>query len=150
MGLDMYLSAKRYVSQYDEADQELAKVIKAEQVKGMGEMRLSHLVCEAAYWRKANHIHRWFVNNVQEGNDDCGSYYVGVEQLRTLLNLCETVLADHSKAQELLPVQDGFFFGSTDYDEGYFGDVQHTVDAIKQVLATEGIEHWTFEYQSSW
>ena len=28
-----------------------------------------YAVCD---WRKANHIHQWFVQNVQDGNDDCG------------------------------------------------------------------------------
>lgn len=44
-------------------------------------------------WRKANQIHQWFVNNVQDGNDDCGTYEVGEEQLLTLLNICKEVLS---------------------------------------------------------
>lgn len=40
------------------------------------------------YWRKANQIHKWFVDNVQDGNDDCKSYYVSTEDLEKLLNIC--------------------------------------------------------------
>lgn len=43
---------------------------------------------EVAYWRKANQIHDWFVNNVQDGNDDCECYEVSEEQLRDLLDIC--------------------------------------------------------------
>lgn len=44
-------------------------------------------------WRKANHIHQWFVENVQDGNDDCGMYEVTKEQLEELLDICKEVLA---------------------------------------------------------
>ena len=26
---------------------------------------------EVMYWRKANYIHNWFVENIQNGSDDC-------------------------------------------------------------------------------
>lgn len=42
-------------------------------------------------WRKANQIHNWFVENVQDGKDDCGCYEVTKEQLETLLELCMKV-----------------------------------------------------------
>lgn len=43
------------------------------------------------YWRKANQIHKWFVDNVQDGNDDCKPYYVSTEDLEKLLNICKEV-----------------------------------------------------------
>ena len=45
-----------------------------------------------ADWRKANHIHNWFVENVQDGNDDCGTYEVTREQLEDLLDVCKRVI----------------------------------------------------------
>lgn len=45
-----------------------------------------------ADWRKANHIHKWFVDNVQDGVDDCGIYEVTKEQLEELLDVCKTVV----------------------------------------------------------
>jgi len=150
MGLDMYLNAKRFLSEYNAEDANIINVVKAEQIKGMGDMQPRYLVCEALYWRKANHIHRWFVNNVQDGADDCGHYYVSRDQLTELRDLCLAVLADKKQAPELLPTQQGFFFGGQDYDEWYFSDCQRTVDGIEKLLATEGLEHWDFEYHSSW
>ena len=47
---------------------------------------------ELAYWRKANQIHKWFVDNIQEGNDDCGYYKVTKEVVERLLKTCEEVL----------------------------------------------------------
>jgi hypothetical protein len=99
------------------------------------------------YWRKANHIHNWFVENVQKGVDDCGMYQVHPEMLVDLMEKCVKVTADHSLAPELLPTTPGFFFGSTDYDEYYFRDVDHTLDVLGKVFGRFGSKIY---YQSSW
>lgn len=52
-----------------------------------------------AYWRKANAIHNWFVENAQDGVDNCGTYEVERYLLEDLLARCaevkkESVLVD--------------------------------------------------------
>lgn len=44
------------------------------------------------YWRKANQIHNWFVNNVQNGYDDCEYYEATKLQLEELLEICKMVV----------------------------------------------------------
>ena len=102
------------------------------------------------YWRKANHIHKWFVDNVQSGQDDCRSYEVNYEQLRDLLNVCDDVLDDHTKAEQLLPTTSGFFFGGTEYNEYYFEQVQNTYDILMSIVATPEADTDDYAYQSSW
>ena len=85
------------------------------------------------YWRKANAIHKWFVDNVQGGNDDCGTYEVEWEQLTNLRDTCREVLADIGKATELLPPTEGFFFGSTEIDDWYRSDLEHTASEIDRI-----------------
>ena len=46
---------------------------------------------EVGYWRKANAIHRWFVDVVQHGEDDCKLYEVSKEQLEELLKKCKLI-----------------------------------------------------------
>jgi hypothetical protein len=60
--------------------------------------RITSIDQEVMYWRKANHIHAWFVDNVQSDQDDCRSHYVGWEKLRSLLAVCRKVI----KASELV------------------------------------------------
>lgn len=48
---------------------------------------------EVGYWRKANHIHAWFVNKVQGGTDDCSYYFVTEDQFLELKETCEKVVA---------------------------------------------------------
>lgn len=55
-----------------------------------------HTSCieEIGYWQKANAIHFWFVSNIQNGVDDCGSYAVKKEDLVELLFVCKDVMRD--------------------------------------------------------
>ena len=143
MGLDMYLNAKRYLwsSEGDLAD----KVAEAfPELKGK---RVKEVIVEAMYWRKANAIHAWFVKNCQDGEDDCGNYWVGREQLEELRQLILKALAE--KDASLLPPQSGFFFGSTDINEWYWQDLEHTATNLERVLV-EFPDNWEFEYHSSW
>ena len=150
MGLDMYLSAKRYLSSYDEADQKIAKNIEAMPTGRQG-MRVKEISCEAMYWRKANAIHKWFVDNVQDGVDNCDSYVVEKEHLQALRDTCQQVLDDNALAGELLPPSAGFFFGTTDITDYYFDDLRDTVEALDKALAFAQRDRWsTFTYQSSW
>ena len=106
---------------------------------------------EVGYWRKANAIHKWFVDNVQDGEDDCECHRpVTKNDLETLLELCREVLADHSKASELLPSTSGFFFGSQQYDEWYFIDIENTANLCKKLIEETDFEKYELYYRSSW
>lgn len=99
------------------------------------------------YWRKANAIHQWFVDHVQNGCDDCGTYTVGRQHLVELYETVGKILEDRSLANELLPTQPGFFFGSTKYDEYYFEELTDTYRKLHEVLQAGLTE---FVYRSSW
>jgi hypothetical protein len=86
---------------------------------------------------------------VQNGKDDCQEYHVTRDQLQLLVDNCKLVLMNKEEAANLLPVQEGFFFGSYEYNEYYFGDLQDTIDQIERIL-NEYPEDWEFKYQSSW
>lgn len=105
---------------------------------------------QVGYWRKANQIHNWFVENVQDGNDDCGSYEVSKEDLEALLATCADVLADPSQAESLLPTTGGFFFGDTEYDEYYMQDIKETINILTKVIAETDFEKQMVYYVSSW
>lgn len=176
MGLDMYLRKKTYISNKWKKPAEMLKI----NIPGIKNERISEITEEVGYWRKANAIHSWFVKNVQDGEDNCGEYYVSVDQLKELLALCEKVIKasklikgkianeykilgngikkpmledgkiieDPSVAKELLPVAEGFFFGSTDYDQYYLEDIKDTAKMIKELLETD--PNGEFYYSSSW
>ena len=107
-----------------------------------------HVEVTCAYWRKANQIHKWFVDNVQGGNDNCGEYYVNQTKLVELLNLVNKALAERNP--NLLPPQEGFFFGGTDIDEWYWNDLKNTKDKLERIFALPDMSKLSFYYTSSW
>lgn len=163
MGLDMYLYGSKYCSNWDHNDpksnkpfHDIVKAIGMKDFKGCdGSPHLNVQVC-LAYWRKANAIHKWFVNNVQGGKDDCYKHYVNIANLKDLKEVCELVLrhkdsGDQDKIiAEHLPPQDGFFFGSTVIDEYYWYDLEDTIKQIDSILDNENVKDYDFYYQSSW
>ena len=154
MGLDMYLSAKKYMSKYFDAE-DSGKINAINDIFGIvseedGDYGAQEVTFRIAYWRKANAIHQWFVDNVQGGTDDCDEYGVDREKLQELMELCEAIIANPKKAQQELPTAAGFFFGSTDYDNYYMQDLQYTAERIKKILADTTFTRCDFYYQSSW
>ena len=103
------------------------------------------------YWRKANAIHKWFVYNVQNGEDDCKRYYVSEEKIQELVRLCKTVLKNRDLAKDLLPTQEGFFFGGTSYDEYYFQTLEETAKELSKMLREDkNNQYVSYYYTSSW
>lgn len=108
MGLDMYLHAENYISQYDYThngntmDRQLnMKHHEVDMNSGLG-----HLPSEGGitvskvvlYWRKANAIHGWFVRELAGGRDECQRIYVSRDNLVTLRDLCVNALAKRDQA----------------------------------------------------
>lgn len=202
MGLDMYLYKKMYVRNWDHMKPKERHTIT---VKFGGKKRvdikperISEVTEQVMYWRKANHIHKWFVDNVQNGKDDCGEHEVSREQLTQLRDLCKKVvdstklvdgeivahytfekdgvdakgkgkykkvphmqkgkiMEDPSVAKALLPGCEGFFFGSTEYDQWYYEDTRRTAEELTALLgepetASKTGRPWpgSFVYHSSW
>jgi hypothetical protein len=160
MGLDMYLHKKVGGKVYDFSKQYPNNrankvVIKTITTFGDGEIKEAEhsivnpefdieILLPFAYWRKANAIHKWILDYTEE-DDNCQQIWLNGKALLKLVELCKQVLADHSKAPDLLPTCSGFFFGSTEYDEWYFDYLQRTCDMLQDVKPDED-----FIYQASW
>ena len=153
MGLDMYLTRKTYVKQWShQKPEEQFEVTITKGGKPYDSIDISNITNieeEVGYWRKANQIHRWFVENIQGGVDDCREYSVSKSELETLRNICKEVSNDHSKADELLPAASGFFFGSTEYNEWYFDGVEGTIEMLDKIIS-ETNPNQDIYYSSSW
>ena len=165
MGLDMYLSARKYVNKIDwnkldrseKLDYAAATIPQWNNiVEAAG---LSHVAnandiygvnvsVNCAYWRKVNAVHNWFVQNVQNGEDDCGEYYVSHDKLKELLTTARQALF-HKDPKELMP-QAGFFFGSYDIDEYYWHGIKDTIKQLSKLTELPDFEDLSFYYQSSW
>ena len=151
MGLDMYLNKKSNVqnwSRQSPEEQHEITIKKGGVVRtDIKPERITSIVERVAYWRKFNALHYWFVQNCQNGVDDCRESYVSSDKLKVLLENLKQIDSDHSKAPELLPTAEGFFFGGTEFDEYYFQDVKETIQVLEELLQEEESD---FYYRSSW
>lgn len=119
MGLDMYLYRKTYVQNWDHmkaSAKHKITVKKGGKVrKDIKPERICYIIEQVGYWRKANHIHKWFVDNVQGGVDNCEEFFVELTKLQELLEVCklvintvETVKGDVCTGEMWTPGQDGW------------------------------------------
>ena len=168
MGLDMYLYAypkignmsfeetvlldnrlRGWCEEKDLSEEERALI--APYIKKKGIYLMYETIATAVgYWRKANQVHKWFVENVQCGIDDCNAYEVTKENLIKLLETCQTALVNREMAPDLLPATAGFFFGSADYDRDYFMNLIETIRIIREALDLAKEKDMYFCYRSSW
>lgn len=163
MGLDMYLKYRKNFSGYDFGDpQTYNQVVSAAKMDGVDDSEHPYVSVEvtAIYWRKANMIHTWFVDTLGGGRDECQEIYVPREKLQELRDLCFEALSVPAgmtlsqHAETVLPTSEGFFFGSTEYDDWYVHDLQYTmrnIDRLLSQLPTDGEGwDWSLYYQASW
>ena len=160
MGLDMYLEAELFISNYPGGQNaHLQGPIETLLIlNGINARGLRGMTFEVGYWRKANAIHNWFVQNIQDGEDNCQRSYVGKEDLARLRHECNVVLTRHKTGEEideelegvdLLPPTAGFFFGGTEKDEGYYNDLEQTIEIIDKVMSMDD-RLFDFYYRASW
>lgn len=156
----MYLYEEEYLSEYYNEDRH------KQVCEALGRDDVRDVTYLVGYWRKANHIHNWFVENVQDGVDECQKSYVSSEQLQELYDLCKEVLTvmqtdevdleiysfendanvvekgreivNSSTIHKMLPTSSGFFFGGTGYDEWYIRDVENTLEILEKLRNEDG------------
>lgn len=109
---------------------------------------------ESVYWRKANQIRKWFVENLKyeqdPKSDSLEDVRVPKEKLEELLDTVTTVLNNPYLADELLPTEAGFFFGSCNYDSLYFNQLESTKCQLEEILSTTNFETEDVYYDESW
>lgn len=132
-----------------------------------------------AYWRKANAIHKWFVDHVQDGEDDCDYHReVTKQDLEELRDACKEILEkcvlvkgkvqngwkwDDKKKKEIPNYQDGLLVANPDVcerilpscDGFFFGGTEYNEWYIQDVKYTfetlsKIIEETDFEKQQLW
>lgn len=113
---------------------------------------------EVAYFRKVNFLLPFFGYE-----ENCSDIEIAKCEVEDLVASCNNVLAlyDRHKTGELnetelvemvsedLPTEGGFFFGSTEYDEWYFKDVEYVLKQFTNVLNETDWENETL-YMHCW
>lgn len=95
MGLDMYLTKKTFIgAEYEHRNVKgVIRITEGKESKPIkiDFKRVSYIEERVGYWRKANQIHKWMVENIQDGKDDCGEYDLGKNKAIELLAICKRI-----------------------------------------------------------
>lgn len=181
MGLDMYFSGKVYnAGGYDHMKntpeaKTYAAILKALDFPAELAGESIQVEIRTGYLRKANAIHGWLVQNIQDGRDECQESYFDREKVTELRDICRRILAtvekgepvkqenfgyeyesfpdlklDTDLAKELLEPTQGFFFGSYDMDEYYVYDLEEAEKFLTRMLEHEKFQNMDFYYRASW
>lgn len=98
---------------------------------------------EEIYWQKANQIHNWFARRLANGDlENCKFYECSRQDLIDLCATCKEVIKAFNEsletgekiAKELLPTQEGFFFGTYEYNETYVQQLNETITDLEKVI----------------
>lgn len=177
----MYLTKKTYVQNWEHTKKSKRHEIVIKQGgkirKDIIPERITHIEEQVMYWRKANHIHAWFLRH--SAIDDQVPIYVDRDDIELLIKDCKIVLkslkgskkgtvtvetgwdkdgktyekvkvyTETDIAKEYLPTQEGFFFGSTLYDDGYVQDLKDTIKTLGDELKTKNTNA-SYYYEASW
>lgn len=154
MGLDMMLYRRTYIGakfEHNDAKVEVGITLKGESIP-INPKRLTWIYEEMGYWRKANAIHGWFVENYAQGEDNCQEIHVSTNGLKRLLEICRNLLGSRSEemAMKELPPCEGFFFGGTGIDEYYWQTIEETEAILEETLGTHDNKYHEYIYQASW
>lgn len=159
MGLDQYLYARQcvsgtnhkrvngeYVTEDVPAYGAVLEAVGLDKNEVADEFPALTVEVKVAQWRKAWAIHRWLVNEIQDGKDDCRDYYASRDTLIDLRNLCQQALDNPEDANMLLPDE---YFGDGD-TEWHTYQLTHTITQLDKVLNNSKFDGWDFQYSSSW
>lgn len=150
MGLDMYLEAKLHLPPYNT---ELAPVRHAiGQAIGYTPptekpdndatlMEITGVTVRVGYWRKFDPLHQWFVNNVQEGHDDCRPAYIPPDVLAALEDQLDQVSDDPESASEHFVIE-----GDEPMSES---EIDYTLKIVVQAKKLQE-RGWDIYYRASW
>ena len=135
---------------------------------------------EDIYWRKANAIHKFLCDNgeeieeqviykiskenlqellnkcnevlekaiVKDGQIQNGSQYKDGEWEPIMQD--DKYIENEEEIKDILPTQDGFFFGSINYDEYYLQDIEYTKKEVGFFLETMNFDKYDCYYLASW
>lgn len=102
---------------------------------------------EVAYFRKFNALIQWVDTHIKEvGN--CEDIQLNKEDLLKLLQTLTRL--NPQNCQELFPTTEGFFFGSTEYDDYYWENITRIQITVSQLLKKVDFIHTVVYFHAWW
>lgn len=135
MGLDIYFFAREKVQAQDA------------RIPAEGDAAAVQERTKVGYFRKVNALVAWFENHAGEV-ENCVERPVTRAELEVLQRDLDSLTP--ANCREVFPVTDGFFFGSQDYNEWYWRDVEDVKAWVSRTLETFDFERRTLVLWAWW
>lgn len=149
MGLDMYLEKREY--KYPKPDGTYSTSAEDLTFDKWGASNGVYIESNVAYWRKANQIHKWFVDNVCDGEDECRPHDVSLEQLTELRDLCMKVLKSVDGIMMTVPDKDLKEFARYVTEAKKNPDNANIVETIDYAIDADALVNGDFDnFPSLW
>jgi len=132
MGLDMYLTAHKYL--YSDSDEEKGKEIA--EILGVNRTVRS-VAFRAMQWRKCHIVNDWFIDRLSD-HDVLQECEIEREDLAELIKQCKMALEGKSSD-----------FADNEVDEDFTYEMQITKDGLEACLKDFPENYW-FTYCASW
>lgn len=150
MGLDMYLSARKFHrTQYHGTGEHFVRLPKPE----MDGFERSHSTAEVCYWRKNHWLHGFIVEEFADGEDECQEITLLHDDLVKIYETLEKWRDDPDALSET----EGFFFGTGDEEWRDMCRDRITDDLVQIRKAIDWLADEDFDkewrevfYQASW
>ena len=132
MGLDMYLSAKKYFYSTDTSQlpSQIAELVGVSRP-------VQYVSFRAMYWRKCHKVNEWF-SDILSDRDVLQECEIERENLEDLLNQCKLSLEGKPSC-----------FDDDDNPDATKEEMEITVEGLERCLKEFPSDYW-FTYQASW
>lgn len=100
-----------------------------------------------AYFRKFNALLKWVDTHVKEV-ENLKDVILGKDDLQKLLDTLDVI--NDKNCHELFATTQGFFFGSTEYDEWYWQDINDLKTVIQKLLNEVDFERMVVYFHAWW
>lgn len=125
MGLDMYLTGKRYFHNRQ---------------RQRGERKSEQY--DLGYWRKHSNLHGFIVDTFADGVDECQEIDMSADRIRLVIQAIQ---------DRALPETTGFFFGTSSATAEQFAHDVRIFEGALKWLETEEHDVWrSVTYRASW
>ncbi|HAW6888699.1 TPA: hypothetical protein JKF33_004524 [Escherichia coli] len=102
---------------------------------------------QVAYFRKFNALVGWMERNVGEV-ENCELLELTMNDICLLK--AHLMHINESNCEEYLPTREGFFFGSQEYDEGYWHDVGELKELVEDLIRNHDFHNNRLTFCAWW
>lgn len=82
------------------------------------------------YGRKINFLQNRISEIIEHEVNNITFYEISLDDVKQIIEDCQFIKEHPDSAEDMLPTVEGFFFGSTEYGDLYFEDIDYLLESL--------------------